>query len=122
MLLAGYISAMSEAIQRQTTEMAWREFADAPGVSYKTLRKHDSGGLSLLLRFAPGASYHPHRHPAGEEYFVLEGELDDLGRSWPQGSYLWHPPGSVHRPSSRAGAVVLVILPQAVEWLRGGGS
>lgn len=108
---------MSEAIQIQTAERDWREFPDAPGVSYKTLRKHEGTGLTLLLKFKPGARYHTHRHPAGEEYYVLEGELQDIGQSWPAGSYLWHPPGSVHRPSSEQGCVVLVVLPRGVEVL-----
>lgn len=106
---------MEPAIQMVTTEREWREFSDAPGVSYKTLRKHENGGLTLLLNFAPGAMYHPHRHPGGEEYYVIEGALNDLGKEWPVGSYIWHPPGSVHRPFSDKGCVVLVFLPQAVE-------
>lgn len=112
---------MSEPIQILADEREWREFADAPGVSYKTLRKHASGGngLTILLKFNPGARYHGHRHPAGEEYFVLEGELNDLGKSWPKGSYIWHPPGSAHRPFSEKGCVVLVVLPEGIERLSG---
>ncbi|MBP9890933.1 MAG: cupin domain-containing protein [Planctomycetes bacterium] len=109
---------MNPAIQRLTQEMEWREFADTPGVSYKTLRKGEDGSLTLLLKFAAGAAYHTHRHPAGEEYFVLEGELEDLGKAWPAGSYLWHPPQSAHKPRSSKGAVVLVLLPKAVELLK----
>lgn len=109
---------MIPAIQRLTQEMEWREFADTPGVSYKTLRKGEDGSLTLLLKFAAGAAYHTHRHPAGEEYFVLEGELEDLGKAWPAGSYLWHPPQSTHKPRSSKGAVVLVLLPKAVELLK----
>jgi quercetin dioxygenase-like cupin family protein len=108
---------MPEPILIRTAEREWREFADNPGVSYKTLRKAENGGLTLLLKFEPGARYHTHRHPGGEEYYVLEGALEDLGKSWPAGSYIWHPPGSVHRPASKAGAVVLVILPRPVELL-----
>lgn len=111
---------MTDAIQMLTAERTWREFPDAPGVSYITLRKHpEHNGLTILLKFAPGAKYHTHRHPGGEEYFVLEGTLNDLGKEWPQGSYLWHPPGSAHRPFSRTGATVLVFLPKAVELLGG---
>jgi anti-sigma factor ChrR (cupin superfamily) len=112
---------MDGAIQIQPGDCEWREFSHAPGVSYQTLRKHEGGGLTLLLRFEPGARYPTHRHPAGEEYFVLEGALEDLGRSWPAGSYLWHPPGSIHRPASRHGCTVLVHLPQGVEILGVGG-
>jgi anti-sigma factor ChrR (cupin superfamily) len=108
---------MSDAIQIQSGSLEWREFKDSPGVRYKTLRKHEGGGLTILLKFDPGARYHAHRHPGGEEYYVLEGELDDIGKPWPAGSYIWHPPGSAHRPFSQAGCVVLVILPEAVELL-----
>ncbi|MBX3473329.1 MAG: cupin domain-containing protein [Planctomycetes bacterium] len=106
---------MHTAIQMVTTERDWKPFADAPGVAYKTLRKHEGGGLTLLLKFEPGARYHTHSHPGGEEYYVLEGVLDDLGKPWPAGSYIWHPPGSTHRPASRQGATVLVVLPQSIE-------
>lgn len=110
---------MGESIQILASEREWRQFADNPGVAYQTLRKHPNGGLTILLKFEPGARYHSHRHPGGEEYFVLEGELDDLGKSWPAGSYIWHPPGSTHRPASKAGCVVFVVLPEAVELLGG---
>lgn len=108
---------MGEGIQIKTDELQWRVFPDVEGVTYKTLRKHPGGGLSILLKFDPGARYHGHRHPGGEEYYVIEGELDDLGQTWPRGSYIWHPPGSAHRPSSKSGCVVLVMLPKAVELL-----
>jgi anti-sigma factor ChrR (cupin superfamily) len=108
---------MDAAIQMLTHEREWREFSDTPGVSYKTLRKAEAGGITLLLKFAPGARYHAHRHPGGEEYYVLEGSLNDLGRAWPAGSYIWHPPGSAHRPFSDSGCVVLVVLRQPVELL-----
>lgn len=110
---------MSEGIQIKTGELEWRSFPDVEGVKYKTLRKHETGGLSILLKFDPGARYHTHRHPGGEEYYVVEGVLDDLGQSWAAGSYIWHPPGSVHRPGSASGCVVLVNLPEAVEVLGG---
>ena len=106
-----------DSIAFNTTEREWREFADNPGVSYKTLRKHEQGGVTLLLKFDPGARYHAHRHPGGEEYYVVEGVLDDMGKGWPAGSYIWHPPGSSHRPASKSGAVVLVTLPQPIERL-----
>jgi len=101
-----------------TDAIPWRAFTDATGVEYKVLRRHaGAGGLTLLLRFAPGTSYHAHRHPAGEEYLVLAGSLEDGGRTYGAGDYVYYPPGSAHLPASREGATLLVLLPAAIERL-----
>lgn len=100
----------------QTKELEWRSFPEAQGVDYKVLRRHpEAGGSTLLLRFAPGADYPAHRHPAGEEYFVLSGSLDDGGSIYRAGDYIYYPPGSAHRPASREGCTLLVVLPAQVE-------
>jgi anti-sigma factor ChrR (cupin superfamily) len=103
-----------------TTTRAWREFPDAPGVEYQVLRHHaERGGISLLLRFAPGAQYPAHRHPEGEEYFVLDGVLEDGGREYGPATFVYQPPGSAHRPRSPSGCTLLVHLPAAIERLDG---
>jgi anti-sigma factor ChrR (cupin superfamily) len=91
------------------------------GVTWKKLR-HDpgSGASAVLLRFEPGARYGRHRHPAGEEYLVLDGALEDGGRRWGAGAYVHHAPGSVHAPSSREGCVVYVTLAAPIEDLERG--
>ena len=102
--------------QVASTAIPWRAFPDAPGVEYKVLRRHATGGgLTLLLRFAPGANYPAHRHPGGEEYFILEGSLEDGGLTYSAGDYVYYPPGSAHRPASREGSILLVLLPAAIE-------
>jgi len=99
-----------------TTAMPWRPFDEAPGVAFRVLKTHRPGtGVTLMLRFEPGAAYPAHRHPAGEEYLVLTGELTDGAKSYGEGTYVWHPPGSAHRPASPKGATVLVFLPQGIE-------
>lgn len=101
-----------------TAEMPWRPFPEAPGVSFRVLKTHRPGtGVTLMLRFEPGTSYPAHRHPGGEEYYVLEGELRDGAEHYGAGTYVWHPPGSVHAPRSDKGAVVLIILPEGIEVL-----
>jgi quercetin dioxygenase-like cupin family protein len=98
---------------------AWKGFADAPGVEYKVLRKHPrDGGLTLLLRFAKGVRYPAHRHPGGEEYYMLDGTLRDGARTYGRDAFVWHPPGSVHAPSSADGCELLVVLPKAIEIVR----
>jgi anti-sigma factor ChrR (cupin superfamily) len=103
-----------------TSSLPWRPTPFA-GVEWKKLR-HDpaTGQSAVLLRFAPGASYGSHRHPAGEQYFVLEGSVDDgsntLGsNTWGPGSYVHHPPGSVHKPRSENGCLLFVTLPEPIE-------
>jgi anti-sigma factor ChrR (cupin superfamily) len=97
--------------------LPWRDTPCA-GVRWKKLRfDADSGESAVLLQFAPGASYDRHRHPRGEQYLVLEGALQDGGDSWGPGSYVWHPPGSVHAPRSATGCVVFVVLPAPIEVL-----
>lgn len=101
-----------------TAALDWREFDEAPGVSFKVLKTHRPGnGATLLLRFAPGSSYPLHRHPDGEEYWVLDGELTDAGHAYGAGTYVHHPPGSAHRPASTTGATVLVFVPGGIERL-----
>lgn len=98
-------------------DLPWR---DTPhrGVRWKKLRYDPATGQSaVLLEFAPGAAYGAHRHPRGEEYFVLEGSLEDLGQRYGPGSYVYHPPNSVHRPRSAKGCLLYVTLPAPIEEL-----
>jgi anti-sigma factor ChrR (cupin superfamily) len=98
--------------------LEWRGFPAAPGVRYKVLRHHaERRGITLLLQFDAGASYPVHRHPEGEEYYVLEGTLLDGGREYGPGTFVYHAPGSAHRPASRTGCTLLVTLPAHIEFV-----
>jgi anti-sigma factor ChrR (cupin superfamily) len=97
--------------------LPWRDTPCA-GVQWKKLHFDPATGESaVLLRFAPGATYDAHRHPAGEQYLVLEGGLEDGGRRYGRGTYVRHAPGSAHRPSSPSGALVFVTLGKPIETL-----
>jgi anti-sigma factor ChrR (cupin superfamily) len=104
-----------------TAELTWRESPYA-GVRWKKLRYDAATGQScVLLCFGPGATYGSHRHPGGEEYLVLEGSLEDGGKSYGAGTYVQHPPGSVHRPASKQGCLLFVTLPEPIEDLESPG-
>jgi len=93
----------------------WRE-TPYVGVRWKKLHfDRETGRSAVLVKFEPGAVYDVHRHPAGEEYYVIEGSLEDGGKTWGTGSYVYHPPGSAHRPASKEGCVLLISLPKPVE-------
>lgn len=61
-----------------------------------------------LVRWAPGTVFQAHSHPAGEEILVIDGIFQDEYGSYPAGSWLRNPPGSVHRPWSETGCTIWV--------------
>ena len=58
-----------------------------------------------LVRYAPGSSFAPHTHGAGEEFLVLDGVFSDETGDFPAGAYVRNPPGSRHTPSSGPGSI-----------------
>jgi anti-sigma factor ChrR (cupin superfamily) len=84
-----------------------------PGVQLLPLAEAD-GRLSYLLRFEPGASLPPHRHPADEECVVLAGRLC-IGSHTEVGANAYHRAhaGSLH-PMIVAPEGALVFLRGAV--------
>jgi len=100
----------------ETQTLPWRDFEDAPGVRFKVLRHtQDHRGITLLLQFDAGAHYPAHRHPEGEDYYVLQGTLQDGARTYGAHTFVHHPAGSVHRPASPTGCTLLVSLPAHIE-------
>ena len=105
----------TDSLYVHSSDLPWRE-SPFPGVQWKKLRyDQESGNSAIFLRFAPGSSYGLHRHPGGEEYLVLEGSVVDGGRSYGRGSYVCHPPGSVHQPRSPEGCLLFVRLEEPIE-------
>ena len=84
-----------------TTNAAW-VLGLVPGLQVLPLHAWGSEHVALV-RWAPGTVFQPHGHPSGEEIFVLDGVFHDEQGSYPAGSWLRSPPGSVHRPWSEAG-------------------
>jgi quercetin dioxygenase-like cupin family protein len=106
-----------ESIYVDAQAEEWRE-TPYVGVTFKKLLfERETGRSTVLVRFEPETRYGAHRHPEGEEYYVLEGSLEDGGRTWGAGSYVYHPPGSAHRPTSKEGCVLLIVLPKPIDVL-----
>ena len=105
----------------RTGEMAWSPLVEAGvktnGIGVKVLRFDEATGRppTFLLRFEAGAAYPKHSHPAGEELYVLEGEVHFSARHLRAGDYLYTPPGGVHSVTSETGCVLLFIVPEEVE-------
>ena len=99
-----------------TANHDWRPAKGGTGVSVKLLRRDvSSGAVTVLLRFDAGGRFPAHRHPAGEEVYVVEGAVRIGKDRLQQGDYLYAEPGSVHAVSSDDGGTILVVLPKPVE-------
>jgi quercetin dioxygenase-like cupin family protein len=69
---------------------------------------------TILLKFEPGARYPVHDHPAGEEIYVLEGDIH-LGKDHLfAGDYIYTLPGNIHAVRTDGGCVVLLKAPEEV--------
>jgi len=85
-----------------------------PGVWRIPLAREDAeqGHATSVVRYQPGASFHSHNHPGGEEILVLEGTFSDETGDFGVGTYFRNPAGFVHAPFSREGCLILVKLHQ----------
>ncbi len=98
-----------------TTRLDWTS-SPGPGVERKRLYRvgpAESGRVSSLVRYLPGARFPVHDHPEGEEILVLEGVFSDEHGDWPAGTYLMNPEGFRHAPFSEEGCLIFVRLRQA---------
>jgi anti-sigma factor ChrR (cupin superfamily) len=103
----------SRPIVCDTTKMEWFP-SPKPGVWRKPLAREEKerGHATSIVRYDPGASFHNHDHPGGEEILVLEGTFSDATGDFHAGTYFRNPAGFIHAPFSKEGCVILVKLHQ----------
>lgn len=84
-----------------------------PGVRVRQLWKN---GVARALRveFDPGATWPglDYHVPGPEEVYVLSGDLHDGANHYPAGTFLHHPAGSSHTPTSKEGCALFVFYPE----------
>ncbi|WP_415054390.1 cupin domain-containing protein [Halopseudomonas sp.] len=91
----------------------WLDAPQAPVRRWPLEREApESGEVTSLVEYLPGARFPHHRHPNGEEILVLSGVFSDEGGDYPAGSYLRSPAGSRHSPFSQPGCQIFVKLNQ----------
>ncbi len=83
--------------------------SDADGVSFKTLRYDETAKHgAVMVHMIPGTTYPVYEASAGQDVYVVDGELllgDSVVR---RGSYAWVPPGAHHAPRTVKGCVLFV--------------
>lgn len=91
-------------------DVAGLEWSPTPfaGIEVKTLVKDSETGLmTCLFRWAPGAVLPLHEHVRLEQTYVLEGSLVDEDGEVTAGNFVWRPGGSRHVAVAPQGALVL---------------
>jgi len=88
----------------------WHANPDGVG-TFRLLRAHPDGGVTVESAFEAGARSGSHGHPGGEELVMLEGRAlvgdIDLG----PGDYLYTPPGADHRLEALSDCRLVLFLP-----------
>jgi anti-sigma factor ChrR (cupin superfamily) len=85
----------------RVADLEWKK-TRFEGCEVKTLLfDRDSGLMTALMRFAPGAVLPEHEHVKIEQTYVLEGKLvdkegPDSGLEVGPGEFVWRPAGSRH--------------------------
>lgn len=91
-------------------DLPWKPTPCA-GIEMKVLLEDkDTGLLTALFRWQPGAELTLHEHVEVEQTFVIEGSLVDDEGEVTAGNYVWRPKGNRHIAKSPNGALVLSIF------------
>jgi len=113
-------ASLTRLVRGQETDWQPLNEPGVSGIQIKKLLLDPATGHAptILLKFEPGATYPAHNHPAGEEIYVLAGDLK-LGKDHLfAGDYLYTAPTGKHAVWSQTGCVALLKVPQPVEILK----
>jgi anti-sigma factor ChrR (cupin superfamily) len=93
----------------KTPDIPWEETEDQ-GFWLKRLYEDDlKGEKTWLMRVDPGAHAPSHAHEEFEQFYVMEGSIQDNHGTLQTGDFVCRPPGEMHWAASDAGALVLLI-------------
>lgn len=96
-----------ERLVVQTTRAAW-EAGEQAGLSRLPLHTVVGGETVALERLAPSTALPEMDCPAGEEIFILTGDLSDGARHYRKGTWIRNPPGFRRALSSTGGVTYWV--------------
>mgnify|MGYP001326196813 FL=1 len=97
-----------ECVVMHTNEMDWED-TEIGGVSQKLLERiidPEKGRETVLLRFAAGTTLEAEELTERLDFFVLEGNYADGTGEYGPRTFVRHPAGTHHTPSSKAGCVL----------------
>ena len=100
-------------------DIPWKP-TQCEGVEMKVLVEDpETGLLTALFKWQPGAVLPMHEHVELEQTFVLEGSLVDDEGEVTAGNYVWRPAGNRHYATAPNGALVLSMFLKPNKFLEG---
>lgn len=91
------------------TTMEWKP-SQFPKIQMKVLYRDDeSGEMTVLLKWEPGAVLPFHKHPEIEQSYVLEGSFSDHDGTCYAGQFVYRHAGSLHETRSETGCTILAV-------------
>lgn len=103
----------------QTDALPWKP-TGFPGIEMKILLKEpETGLLTALFRWQPGAVLPLHEHVEIEQTYVLEGSIVDAEGETTSGNFSWRPKGNRHRATAPNGALLIAFFLKPNVFLEG---
>jgi len=91
-----------------------------PGIEMKVLlRESETGLLTALFKWLPGAVLPLHEHVEIEQTYVLEGSIVDEEGETTVGNFSWRPKGNQHRATAPNGALLIAFFLKPNVFLEG---
>lgn len=87
---------------------------DYKGIKRSTIRRHELGGRTFMLRMKKGGHYPQHKHQGNAEMFILHGQVLIGGVELNQGDYLFIRTGEEHDIVALTDAELFVSAEQAM--------
>ena len=73
--------------------------------------KNNGGFGTYILKMNPGSKSLPHIHQGYEEFYVIEGELQDAdGKVFKKGDFVTFEPGTEHSSHTKNGCLLIVFM------------
>ena len=87
--------------------------AVVPGMSWHKISysKENGGQGTYVLKMEAGAKSLPHMHQGYEEFYVVDGDLQDAdGKIFKKGDFITFVPGSEHNSYTKNGCLLIVFM------------
>ena len=108
---------MSERFIRNINDLDFKPFDNygkpVEGMSWHKISydKNNGGFGTYILKMNPGSKSLPHIHQGYEEFYVIDGELQDAdGKIFKKGDFVTFEPGTGHNSHTKNGCLLIVFM------------